>query len=582
MLLDHIQNPNDVKKLDLDQLPQLAQEIRQGIIHRVSHKGGHFGPNMGIVEGTIALHYVFDSPKDKIVYDVSHQCYPHKMLTGRANGFFDDDQYMAVTGFTNPDESEHDFFKIGHTSTSISLALGLAKARDLKGEQGNVIALIGDGSLSGGEALEGLSVAGEFKGNFIIIVNDNDMSIAENHGGLYQNLKLLRETKGKAECNLFKAMGLEYLFVEDGNNLEELISAFASVKDYPRPIVVHIVTLKGKGYEYAEENKEPWHWHAPFDVQSGELKNNGSAPSYANMTAEWLLERQKVDPTLCVLTSGTPTVGGFNLARRQIMGDQFVDVGIAEETAVAMASGIATNGGNVVYPVSSTFLQRTYDQIQQDVCINKSPVTFLVLSASVYGMTDITHTGYYDLAWLSHIPELVYLAPSCQEEYQAMLNWSMDQKQYPVCIRVPGGKVVTTGVADTTDYGKLNTFKVEKGQKVAIIGVGNFYPMAQQIAQKVEEECGYKPTLINPIYLSGLDEQALNSLKADHDWVITIEDGILEGGYGEKIATFFAQDPVKVKCFGLPKEFQDRYDPNALLAQYGITVENITSFIKSL
>ena len=358
MYLEKINGPEDVKKLTDDEMIKLAAEMRSALLKRASIHGGHFGPNFGMVEATIALHYVFDSPKDKIVYDVSHQTYPHKMLTGRKDAYLYQDKYNDVSGYSNPHESEHDFFTIGHTSTSISLASGLAKARNLKGEDGNVIAVIGDGSLSGGEALEGLDYAAELDGNFIIVVNDNDMSIAENHGGMYKNLKKLRDTNGKAECNLFKAMGLDYVYVNEGNNVRALIDAFTKVKDSKKPVVVHINTLKGKGYKPAEEHKEEWHYNGPFDIETGKPLGEMEGEDYSGVTADYLLKKMKQDKSVVAITSATPTVLGFTKDKRDEAGKQFMDVGIAEETAAAIASGIAVNGGRPVWGVYSTFIQR--------------------------------------------------------------------------------------------------------------------------------------------------------------------------------------------------------------------------------
>ena len=408
MYLEKINAPEDVKKLNQDEMNALAAEMRQALMFRLSKHGGHFGPNFGMVEATIALHYVFDSPKDKIVFDVSHQSYPHKMLTGRKDAYLYEEHFDDISGYTDPHESKHDFFTVGHTSTSVSLASGLAKGRDLNGESGNVIAVIGDGSLSGGEALEGLDFAGEMDTNFIIVVNDNDMSIAENHGGLYKNLKLLRDTDGKAECNLFRAMGLDYVFVKDGNDIPSLIAAFRQVKDSTKPVVVHIVTQKGKGYELAEQHKEQWHWCMPFDPATGKTTVSfGGDGDFGSFTCEYLQKKMAEDKRVCAITSATPTVFGFTEDIRKKAGKQFIDVGIAEEQAAAMASGIAKNGGKPFWGVYSSFLQRTYDQLSQDVCINQSAVTISVFAASVFGMNDVTHLGIYDIPMISNIPNLV-------------------------------------------------------------------------------------------------------------------------------------------------------------------------------
>lgn len=576
MYIEKINQPTDVKNLNSEQLHILADEMRQALLQKLSKHGGHFGPNLGMVEATIALHYVFNSPTDKIVYDVSHQSYPHKMLTGRKDAFLYEDKYDDVSGYSNPDESDHDFFTIGHTSTSVSLACGLAKGRDLKGDSENIIAVIGDGSLSGGEALEGLDFASELNSNLIIVVNDNDMSIAENHGGLYKNLKQLRDTDGKSECNLFKSMGLDYVFVKDGNDIDSLITAFEQVKDSTYPVVVHICTQKGKGYKIAEENKENWHYCGPFNLETGksDMSQDGGE-DYSSMTADILLKKMKEDKTVVGIKSATPTVFGFTEDKRKEAGSQFVDVGIAEETAVALASGIAKNGGKPVYGVYSTFIQRTYDQLSQDLCINNSPATILVYWASVYGMNDVTHLGIYDIPMMSNIPNLVYLAPTTKEEYLAMLDWSIEQNDHPVAIRVPIS-VVSDGKKVTKDFSKLNEYEVtQNGSKIAIVALGSFYSVGAKTAEIIENKTGVKPTLINPIYITGTDDKLLEQLKENHDIVITVEDGVLDGGFGEKIARFYGNSDVKVLNYGLKKEFLDRYNPEEIVKANRLTPEQI-------
>ena len=576
MYIEKINGPEDVKKLNIEEMTALAEEMRHALLKRASIHGGHFGPNFGMVEAIIALHYVFESPKDKMVFDVSHQTYPHKMLTGRKDAYLYEEHYDDVTGYSCPQESEHDHFTIGHTSTSVSLACGLAKARDLRGESANVIAIIGDGSLSGGEALEGMDFAAELDSNMIIVVNDNDMSIAENHGGLYSNLKLLRETNGQAECNLFKAMGLDYVYVDHGNDLRELIGAFKQVKDSKKPVVVHINTLKGKGYKPAEEHKEEWHWHLPFDIETGK-SHFPEVEDYSSVTCEYLIEKMKQDPTVVAITSGTPTILGFTQEKRNQAGRQFVDVGIAEETAVALASGIAKGGGKPVYGVYSSFIQRTYDQISQDLCIDGNPATIVVYTGSVFGMTDVTHLGLQDIPMLSNIPGLVYLAPTTKEEYLSMLDWSVEQKEMPVAIKLPGGDMISDGREVTKDWSQLNTYEVtEKGSKIALIGLGTFYSLALQTAEMLEKK-GIHATVINPYYITGLDKGLLEKLKADHDTVVTLEDGILNGGFGEKIARFYGSSDMKVYNYGLKKEFLDRYDVNEVLKENHLTAEQIVN-----
>lgn len=576
MYIEKINSPADIKNMTTAELKTLASEIRNGLMNRLSKKGGHFGPNFGFVEATIALHYVFNSPIDKIVYDVSHQSYTHKILTGRKDGYFLDEHFGDISGYTNPEESEHDFFNVGHTSTSVSLASGLAKARDLKGDRENIIAVIGDGSLSGGEALEGIDFASELESNFIIVVNDNDMSIAENHGGLYKNLKALRESDGKCECNLFKAIGLDYIYVAEGNDIDILIDAFKKVKDINHPVVVHICTQKGKGYEPAEQNKENWHWSMPFNPETGKSDFNEDKENYGNMTCDYLLKKMKSDKTVTTVVAAVPVCIGFTEDKRKEAGKQFIDVGIAEEHAVAMVSGIAKNGGKPVFATHSSFFQRTYDQISQDLCVNGNSATLLVNTASVYGMNDVTHLGIYDIPMMSNIPNLVYLAPTNCEEYFAMLDWSIEQNQYPVAIRIPcNGVIHTEGTVDT-DYSNLNKYCItQKGENIAIIALGDFYQIGEKLSEMIIEKTGITPTLINPRYITGIDNDMLETLKKNHLKIITLEDGILNGGFGEKIARFYGPSDIKVYNYGLKKEFIDRYNVNEILKENRITPELI-------
>ena len=578
MYLEKINGPAEIKKLSIEQLNVLADETRHYLIEKVSAHGGHVGPNLGMVEATVALHYVFNSPVDKIVFDVSHQSYPHKILTGRKEAFMDAAHYDDVSGYSEPGESEHDHFVIGHTSTSISLACGLAKGRDLAGGKENVVAVIGDGSLSGGEALEGLNVAGsELNSNFIIIVNDNQMSIAENHGGLYKNLQLLRETNGKAEVNLFKAMGLDYLYVADGNDVASLIEAFSKVKDTDKPVVVHINTLKGKGLKFAEENKERWHFGAPFNAETGEPKFKSSAEDYGNLTAKHLLEKMPQNPELVAITSGTPTVFGFTKPRREQAGKQFVDVGIAEETAVAMASGIAKRGGKPVWGVYSTFIQRTYDQLSQDLCVNDNPALMLVFLGGIEGMNDVTHTCFYDIPLLCNIPNLIYLAPTCREEYFAMLDWALAYREHPVAVRVPiNGVISRQGVkTEGVDWSAAEYEVTRKGSRVAVLGLGAYYQLGEQVCDSLKEQ-GIEATLVNPRIITSLDVKTLEALKADHELVITLEDGQIDGGWGEKIARFYGDSSMKVLVRGERKRFEDRYNVADLLKANRLTPEQIT------
>lgn len=579
MYLESIRSPKEVKELSVGQLSDLASEVRTVLIKKLSEHGGHIGPNLGMVETTIAMHYVFNSPIDKIVFDVSHQSYIHKMLTGRVDAFLDPAKYDDVTGYTNPNESEHDFFTIGHTSTAVSLAMGLAKGRDLTGGKENIIAVIGDGSLSGGEALEAFNNAAELNSNMIIVVNDNDQSIAENHGGLYKGLKDLRDTNGESPNNLFKAMGLEYHYLEDGHDLSKLVDLFNSVKDTDHPVVLHIHTIKGKGLKYAEEHREYWHAGGPFNIEDGSPKGAGWPVN--EVVRDSVLNLIEARKDVVAITAGTPTAMGFTEEYRKKVGKQFVDVGIAEEHAVALASGIAKNGGTPIFGVFSPFLQRTYDQLSSDLCLNNNPAILLVFMASVYGMNSNTHLGIYDIPMISHIPNLVYLAPTSQEEYLAMFKYATTQKEHPVAIRMPI-MMPETGVEDQTDYAVLNKYQVvRKGSDIAIIALGNFFGLGVQVADKYKEKTGKEVTLINPKFITGIDEELLESLKADHKLVLTLEDGVVDGGFGQTIASFYGVSDMKVRNYGIKKSFPTEFKPEELMKENGISVEQIMGDIEA-
>lgn len=566
MYLEKINNPEDVKKLDVTGRQGLVDEIRAALLSRASKHGGHFGPNFGMVEATVALHTVFDSPHDHIVYDVSHQTYPHKMLTGRKEAFTDPEHYDDVSPYTDPDETPHDLFKIGHTSTSISLALGLAKARDLRGGHENIIAVIGDGSMSGGEALEGLNVAGELDSNFIIVFNDNQRSIAENHGGMYDRFRELRESNGTAPNNLFKAMGLDYVYVNDGNNTEALIAAFKQVKDIDHPVVVHINTLKGKGYEPALKDEEAWHWHGPFDIATGQSLSDGPAPeSYANLAGEYLLKRAETDENLLVVASAVPFALGMSPERRKRMGKHYLDVGIAEETAVAIASGAAHAGAHVVWGSSTTFQQRVYDQLSQDLALNGNPAVIVGNSGSVWGMSDVTHASLWTIPMIANIPNITYLAPTNAEEYLAMLRWGLDQEKHPVFIQVSGGPVRHAKGPVRKSYDDLRSEVVRRGSKIAIFGLGSFFDMGEKTADILRESLGFEVTLVNPLFASGLDSELLDNLAVNHDIFVTLEDGQLEGGWGQTLASYFGNSDKHVLNYGIKKDFYDRFKADKLL-----------------
>ena len=593
MYIEKIQSPADLKGMDIATLNIVADEVRQAVLNRVSKHGGHVGPNLGFVEATVALHYVFNAPEDKFVFDVSHQCYPHKVLTGRAAGFLGNvDDMNAISGYSSPAECpEYDNFEVGHTSTSVSLATGLQKARDVNGTKENIIAIIGDGSLSGGEAFEGLDEASELGTGIIIVVNDNEMSIAENHGGIYKNLRALRESRGECEHNWFKAWGFEYKYLEEGNDIERLIEVFRCVKDTDKPTVVHIHTEKGHGYAPAVNDKEAWHWGMPFNLDDGSrpVRNaDGTVPevkpceTYPELFSNWMLSEMKHDKTLIAVTAGTPTAAGFTADKRKEAGSLHLDMGIAEEQAVAMISGMAKGGLRPVWSVYSTFIQRTYDQIAQDLCINSNPAVINVVGGGVNSMNDITHICLFDIPMLCSIPGLIYLAPTTCEEYFAMMRWAILQDKKPIAIRVPSNGVVHTTENVDEEYSYESKYKVmHEGSKVAIIAVGSFYQKGENVVRLLADK-GIDATLVNPRYLNEVDADTLEALKTNHNLVVTLEDGCKDGGFGERIASYYGTSDMKVLVCGVKKGLYDRYNVEQLLEDNRLLDEQIVEDVLAL
>lgn len=585
MLLTQTTTPEDVKALNRAELPQLCDEIRHAILESSAAVGGHVAPNLGVVELTVALHRVFNSPIDKIVFDVSHQTYAHKALTGRAYTYIDPERYGEASGFANPDESEHDLFAMGHTSTSVSLGCGLAHARDLAGDAYNVITIIGDGSLSGGLAFEGFNNAAELDSNLIIIVNDNDQSIAENHGGLYRNLAELRASNGACERNVFRAMGLDYRYLDAGNDVLALVDALQELRNIDHSIVLHVSTAKGKGFEPAQNDPERWHHVGPFDMATGRKLCPGhpSEPAprtYADITGEALSTAIERDSQVVGITAATPYIMGFTPELRAAAGKQFVDVGIAEEHAVTFATALARSGAKPVFGVYGTFLQRAYDELWHDLCLNDAPATILVFGASIFGTTSETHLSFFDISMLGALPNMRYLAPTCMEEYLSMLSWSLDHREHPVAIRVPGIGLVSRpdlAPAEDTDYSAVRYNVVRQGRDVAVLALGDFFELGERVANRLAAEYGIEATLVNPRFATELDREFLDSLAAEHRVVVTLEDGILDGGWGERVACYLACTPVRTRTLGIAKGFPDRYDPNELLAQNGMTVENMAA-----
>lgn len=585
MLLTQTTTPEDVKALDRAELPLLCGEIRHAILESSAAVGGHVAPNLGVVELTVALHRVFNSPTDKIVFDVSHQTYAHKALTGRAYTYINPERYGEASGFANPNESEHDLFAMGHTSTSVSLGCGLAHARDLAGDTYNVITIIGDGSLSGGLAFEGFNNAAELDSNLIIIVNDNDQSIAENHGGLYRNLAELRASNGACERNVFRAMGLDYRYLDAGNDVLALVDALQELRNIDHPIVLHVSTAKGKGFEPAQSDPERWHHVGPFDMATGckLCPGHPSEPAprtYADITGEALSTAIERDSQVVGITAATPYIMGFTPELRAAAGKQFVDVGIAEEHAVTFATALARSGAKPVFGVYGTFLQRAYDELWHDLCLNDAPATILVFGASIFGTTSETHLSFFDISMLGALPNMRYLAPACMEEYLSMLSWSLDHREHPVAIRVPGIGLVSRpdlAPAEDTDYSAVRYNVVRQGRDVAVLALGDFFELGERVANRLAAEYGIEATLVNPRFATELDREFLDSLAAEHRVVVTLEDGILDGGWGERVACYLACTPVRTRTFGIAKGFPDRYDSNELLAQNGMTVENMAA-----
>ncbi|MEY8443286.1 1-deoxy-D-xylulose-5-phosphate synthase [Lactococcus ileimucosae] len=567
-ILDKVKIPADIKNLSRSELTELAADIRKAVLNKVSKIGGHTGPNLGVVELTIALHKVFHSPVDKFVWDVSHQTYPHKILTGRKHGF-EDGHFHEITGYTSQEESEHDFFTVGHTSTSVANALGLAKARDLTDGQGSIIAVLGDGSLSGGLALEAISNAGAYEHNFILILNDNQMSIAENHGGIYKGLAELRETNGQSPNNMFKAFGLDYKYLAEGNNLDALIALFEEVKDITHPIVLHINTEKGHGYQPAIDMKEAFHWRSPFNLEDGTLKNSRETKNYTRIILDYMEEKVSEGMPLVAVNGGIPMINNLKEFAEKHP-ENYVDAGIAEQYVTTFGGAVAAGGARAMIFHSSTFMQRAYDQFLHDLAINKEPAVVIVKSASISG-SDKTHQGSFAIGMLSNIPDLVYLAPTSEEELIAMLDWSLTQKESPVILQIPEHGVESRP-SSLIDFSKAQYDIVRKGTEVAILALGGLFSHGQKVRDALEK-LDIKATLINPLFVADLDKEILEKLTADHRVFVTIEDGVVDGGFGQKVAGYLGKFGVKTLNYGAAKEFNDSVAMKELYDRYHLTPE---------
>ncbi|MCH5227846.1 MAG: 1-deoxy-D-xylulose-5-phosphate synthase [Muribaculaceae bacterium] len=580
MELQDIKSPADIKGLNYQELGEIASQMREAILNRTSQIGGHVGPPLGAVETIIAMHYVFDAPKDKLVYDVSHQAFAHKMITGRVDGYLYREDFPKVSEYTEPRESpEYDLFYAGHTSPAVSLCVGLAKARELKGDKYNVVALVGDGALSGGQAFEGLDAGGALNANFICIVNDNQMAIAENHGGIYKHLQHLRETNGTASDNIFKAFNWDYVYVAEGNNVQKLIETLRSVKDTDKPVVVHVNTQKGEGYRPAEEYRETFHFRKPFDIATGDLLITPQGENATSVLKNFINRSVKKYPTFLAISSATPDDFGLSQKEREMLGKHYIDVGIAEQTAVSVMAGAAREGAKVVYAVVATFLQRAYDQLVEDWAMDPSPALMVVADSGIRGINDQTHLGFWDIPMITSIPDIIYLAPANLEEFDAMLEWGLAQNQYKVAVREPSYSVEHADYEVDKDYSDINKFKVLKeGKDVALIGAGDFLVKARNVADLLKAQ-GIDATIINPRFVSGVEKDLLLNLVKDHKVIATIEDGSLEGGFGQRVASSLGAEEVKVLNFGLEKKFVDRYHSKELEETYGLLPEQITASI---
>lgn len=568
-LLNQIHGPQDVKQLDLAQMKQLASEIRTLILEKDAVLGGHLGPDLGIVEATIAYHYVFNAPKDKMVWDVSHQTYPHKMLTGRALAWLDPEHYEDVTPYSNPDESPYDYYAVGHTSTSIALATEMARARDLMGGKENIMALIGDGSMTGGLAYEGLNNAAIEKHNLVVVVNDNQMSIDDNVGGLVTALKKLRDSNGQTPENPFTAMGFDYRYVADGNDIEDMIAAFEAVKDVDHPILLHINTLKGKGYEPAIKDEANHHWVLPFDLKTDKTTVPApDGPTAASVALDEVIKRIKNDEKVLAINAAIP--GSFGLDKiKQNYPENYVDVGIAEQESVAFAAGAVKEGAVPVLFESSTFLQRAFDQLSHDVAANDLPVVMLVAGGGISSNSK-THLGIFDQVMVGNLPNWIYLAPTTLNEEKAMLNWAINQRKHPVAIKIPT-KPVPMGEEVSADFDKIK-YQVKPGKDVAILALGDFYTLGQEVAEKLNA------TLINPVSANILDKDSLDKLAKEHELIVTLEDNSLDGGFGQKVASYLGTN--KVLNFGQRCEYTDQVPLKQIYQDNHLTSEQIIADIK--
>lgn len=613
-ILNKVNHPKDIKKLNIKDLKILAKEIREFLLTNISKSGGHLASNLGVTELTIALHYVFDSPKDKLIWDVGHQCYVHKILTGRKEGFKTLRKTDGLSGFPKRKESVHDAFDAGHASTSISAGLGIARARDLKGEDFKVISVIGDGSMTGGMAFEALNDTAHSNTNLIVILNDNQMSIDKNVGGLAKYLNAIRtepryiEIKGdvnkilrsiprvgdglshfieKAKDSIkqfmvpgmfFEEIGFTYVGPVDGHNLDELLSVLKRVKQLPGPILVHVYSTKGRGYKIAENNPTTYHGVASFNVETGESTVK-KEDDFSSVFGNKLVQLAKKDKKIVAVTAAMPSGTGL-IPFMLKYPERCFDVGIAEQHAVTMSAGLAAQGLKPVIAIYSTFLQRAYDQILHDVCIQNLPVIFGVDRAGIVGADGETHQGVFDIAYLSHIPNMNIMAPRDAQELEQMIEFTL-HLQRPAAIRYPRGTAYTLDKISRTplEYGKAEI--VEEGESVAVFGVGSMFKTALEVS-KILKEYGCSVTLVNPRFIKPLDEETIKYVSSKNKILVTIEDHAKIGGYGSLVSQYLHDQKIKdvdLVRFGWNDEFIPHGSPNDFYKQFGLTAKQIAEKI---
>lgn len=616
MILEKINKPNDIKNLEPIEYNQLAAEIRQFLIENISKTGGHLASNLGVVELTMALHIVFNLPQDKLIWDVGHQSYTHKILTGRKNQFDQLRKFGGMSGFPKRNESNYDAFDTGHSSTSISAGLGYVSARDIKKEHYNVISVIGDGALTGGMAYEALNNASQVKGNFIIVLNDNNMSISKNVGGVskmltdirasdsYYDLKegvantlykipkgnVLVDTIKKTKSNLkqfivpnqiFENMGITYLGPVNGHDIEKLIKIFKVAKRIDHAVLVHVVTHKGHGYKPAERNPSKFHGISPFDIKTGKLLSPPKEKSYSEVFSEAICRIAKKDSKVAAITAAMPD--GTGLAKfSKWYPDRFFDVGIAEAHAVTFSAGLAAGGLKPVFAVYSSFLQRAYDQILHDVCIQQMHVVFAIDRAGLVGSDGETHQGIFDLSFLATIPNMTVFAPKNAWELEAGLEFALEEQHGPFALRYPRGSAVT----DFTEFkqpivlGESEVMYYEKD--IVLMAVGNMVSVANDVRNNLKEK-GYNVSLINARFIKPLDESIIYKCSREHTLMVTMEENVISGGFGESVCQLVSelQLPIKVLNIALPDDYIEHGSVKILKCEAGIDAETVTERIVS-